>query len=222
MDERRYTQDEVAAIFERASETEAKLPSTGAGAGLTLAELQGIAKEVGISPQSVSQAAKSLELAPRPAPVARFLGVPIGVARTAEFDRALTDTEWEHLVGDLRTTFAANGKLRYDGPFRQWTNGNLKAVIEPTPNGSRIRLQTSNGQARTLMTMGIIFIGVGGATFITDTLAAGANHAAVSGMSFMALVGLGAIAAGALRVSGWARQRAQQFDEVIARLTRYQ
>jgi hypothetical protein len=220
MDEKRYNQDEVAAIFERASETEAKLPPTGAGTGLTLAELHGIAREVGISPQSISQAAQSLEKsAPAPAP-ARFLGVPIGVARTVEFDRPLTDTEWERLVADLRTTFSANGKLRYDGPFRQWTNGNLKAVVEPTSAGSRIRLQTMNGNARTMMTIGIVFLGVGAATFITDATAAGVHSGAASGMGFMALIGLGAIAAGALRVSGWARQRALQFDEVIARLTK--
>ena len=220
MDEKRYSQEEVAAIFERASETEAKLPATGAGAGLTLTELQGIAREVGISPQSISQAAQSLELGARPAGIARFLGVPIGVARTVEVDRALTDTEWERLVGDLRTTFSANGKLRYDGPFRQWTNGNLKAVVEPTSAGSRIRLQTMNGNARTLMMVGVVFIGVGGATFITDVTAAGVHSGAASGMGFMAVIGLSAIAAGVLRASGWARQRALQFDEVIARLTK--
>ncbi|MDQ6717038.1 MAG: hypothetical protein M3Z17_01685 [Gemmatimonadota bacterium] len=220
MDEKRYNQDEVAAIFERASETEAKLPATGAGAGLTLGELHGIAKEVGISPQSITQAAQSLELAARPAPIAKFIGVPIGVARTVEIDRPLNESEWERLVADLRTTFSANGKLRYDGPFRQWTNGNLKAVVEPTSAGSRIRLQTTNGNARTMMTIGIVFLGVGGATFITDAAASGASAASASGLELMALLGIGFFAAGALRVSGWARQRALQFDEVLARLTK--
>ncbi len=69
--------------------------------GMTLAALQDIGREVGISPDSLSRAARSF-----------------------------SDSDWEVLVADLRTTFEALGAVRYDGPFRQWTNGNLQALAE--------------------------------------------------------------------------------------------
>jgi len=116
MRERRYNDEEVAAIFERASKTEhAALPLSPESKGLTLAALQDIGREVGISPESISLAARSLDHAGRVAS-RTFMGLPIGVGRTVEFDRPLSDADWEGLVADLRTTFEARGTVRYDGP----------------------------------------------------------------------------------------------------------
>jgi hypothetical protein len=218
MTERRYSQEEVNAIFQRASETEAALPA-GAGNGLTLAALQDIAREVGISPQSISLAAQSLDHTATP-PSATFLGLPIGVSRVVEFGGKITDADWELLVADMRTTFNAKGVLRYDGPFRQWTNGNLRALVEPTPGGSRLRLQTMNGNARTRMMGGLAIFGVGTATLIASSLPSAVNAGASGGVAVMALVGLGLFASGAYTLRGWARRRAAQFEEIIARVVK--
>lgn len=218
MRERQYSDEEVAAIFERASETEhTALRAPAEGKGLTLAALQDIGREVGISPESISLAARSLDQAGRPAPQ-RFMGLPIGVGRTVEFDRPLTDADWERLVADLRTTFEARGTVRYDGPFRQWTNGNLQALLEPTPYGHRLRLQTVKGDSRALMTGGAAVLGGAAATWFALAVAGGLGNAGITGVGFMTLVGLGMFAAGALRVAGWARRRTTQIEEVIARL----
>lgn len=219
MSERQYNDEEVAAIFERASETEhAGLPMSAEGKGLTLAALQDIGREVGISPESISLAARSLDQTGRP--VSRtFIGLPIAVGRTVEFGRRLSDSDWEGLVADLRTTFEARGTVRYDGPFRQWTNGNLQALVEPTPTGHRLRLQTLKGDSRALMTGGAVVLGGAAATLIAVAVAGSLNNpGTVTGVGFMALMGLGMFAAGALRVSGWARRRRTQIEEVIARV----
>ena len=219
MSERQYSDEEVTAIFERASKTEhAALPGPADGKGLTLAALQDIGREVGISPESISLAARSLDQAGRPVQQ-RFIGLPMGVGRTVELDRPLSDPDWERLVADLRTTFGARGAVRYDGPFRQWTNGNLQALLEPTPNGHRLRLQTMNGGLRAQMTAGVLVMGGAAATLIAVTVAGGGGNAGtVSGTGFMALMGLGLFALGALRVPGWARRRRAQMEEVIARV----
>jgi hypothetical protein len=171
MTERQYNDEEVAAIFERASVTEhTALPLPAEGKGLTLAALQDIGREVGISSEAISLAARSLDQAGRPAS-RMFMGLPIGVGRTVEFDRPLTDSDWERLVADLRETFEARGTVRYDGPFRQWTNGNLQALVEPTPNGHRLRLQTLKGNSRALMTGGIALLGAAEATLVAVAVA---------------------------------------------------
>jgi hypothetical protein len=219
MTERRYSEDEVAAIFERAAEAQhtarRQLPP---GEGMTLADLQAIGREVGISPELVSQAARSLERAGRPASRS-FLGLPIGVGRTIELNRSLSDEEWEQLVVDLRETFDARGTVRVDGSFRQWTNGNLQALVEPTATGHRVRLQTVKGDARALMTGGLGMLGIAAATLFAVAVGGGlADAGSVAGIGFLSAVGLGMFGVGALRLPRWARLRRRQMEEVTTRL----
>jgi len=219
MAERQFSDDEAAAIFARASEAEQSgLPAAGGGKGLTLAALQEIGREAGISPESIALAARSMEAVGRPASQ-RFLGLTIGVGRTVEFDRPISDAEWEGLVADLRTTFQARGVVRYDGPFRQWTNGNLQVLLEPTPTGHRLRLQTVKGDSKRLMAAGGAVLGMATAMAITTGLAGSLGHGGTaSGIGVMVLMGASVFAAGWLRVSGWARQREAQFEEILRRL----
>lgn len=224
MNERRYTDEEVAEIFARASESERATPTRPAGGtGLSLTALQEIGREVGISPDAIGNAARSLDLGGHPGS-RTYLGLPIGVGRTIELDRPITDADWERLVGDLRDTFHARGTLRVDGSFRQWTNGNLQALVEPTAGGFRLRLQTTKGDSRRLMTAGGVLLGVaavvGIATVAVSAIASpGAGGAgAFSGIGFLSLAGLGMFAIGAVRLPAWARRRREQFDAICARL----
>ena len=98
MSERQFNEEEVAAIFGRATETEhTTLPVAAEGKGTTLPALQDIGREVGISPESISRAARSLDLTGYQA-LPKFMGLPIGVGRTVEFDRPISDSDWEVLV----------------------------------------------------------------------------------------------------------------------------
>src|ERR1043166_1481093 len=119
MTERRFNEAEIAAIFERAAVAQQtrqhQLPSLE---GMTLTELQEIGREVGISSELVAQAAKAIELGGRPTS-RRFLGLPVGVGRTVDLDRTLSDDEWERFVVDLRETFDARGTVRREGSLRQ-------------------------------------------------------------------------------------------------------
>jgi hypothetical protein len=219
MSEKRYTEEEVAAIFERAAKTEhAALPAPEESNGMTLAALQDIGREVGISPESIALAARAMDQSGRPAS-RTFLGLPIGVGRTVELDRPISDADWERLVADLRDTFSARGAVRYDGPFRQWTNGNLQALVEPTANGHRVRLRTLKGDSRTLMAGGMAMLGFATATLIAVVVAGGGiDHASTTGIGILTVLGLGIFGAGALQLPSWARRRRAQIEQVLARL----
>src|SRR5690606_9954035 len=124
MTQRRYSEVEVAAIFQRAAEA----PPPGAGAasaehGLTLAELQEIGRDVGIPADAIALAAQTVDSA-EPQTSRTFLGFPIGVSHSVPLARRLSDEEWERVVVDLRETFDARGNLTSHGSLRQWTNGN--------------------------------------------------------------------------------------------------
>jgi hypothetical protein len=217
MTERRYTEDEVAEIFQRATEAQhggvRRLPS---GEGTTLDALQEIGREVGIAPDLIAQAARSLDrrgqLTKR-----RFLGLPIGVGRTVELERRLSDEEWERLVIDLRETFDARGRLGQDGAFRQWTNGNLQALLEPTEKGHRLRLRTIKGSAYALMMSGLGMLGVAGLALV-KALVSGFGVAELSSVATLVALAGGLFGFGALQLPGWARTRQRQMEEITARV----
>lgn len=222
MSERRYSEDEVALIFARASEKELTAPrrlgSGDTGEGLTLADLKQIGREAGIAPELVAQAARDLEQIPQPATV-RFLGLPLGVGRMVRLDRRLTDQEWERLVVLLRDTFDARGTVRMEGSFRQWTNGNLQVLVEPDGEGQRIRMRTLRGQSRAFMMAGLGMAGISGAITLASALTGAADVANVLGeMMPLLVIGAGMFGLGAVRLPGWARRRQQQMDQIAAQL----
>ena len=217
MTERRYSDEEVAAIFAQATEgPQTPLPQSSRDEGLTLADLQEIGREVGIAPDAVARAARAVSLRPQAASQT-FLALPIGVERTLTLNRSLTDAEWEQLVGELRTTFRARGVASSQGSLRQWTNGNLQALLEPTATGDRLRLSTLNGYARTLMTGGIAMIGISAAVAIAAAVSGGIGHE-ISRLVLLSLIGFGMFANGALRLPSWARLRGRQMDAISAGL----
>ena len=226
MPERRFNEEEVAAIFQRATEAQqsshAPAPvadgRAGTGGGLTLSELQEIGREVGIPPELVRHAATSIDQVGQPT-ARSYLGLPIGVGRTVELERRLTDEEWDRLVVDLRETFDARGSIRRDGSLLQWTNGNLQALLEPTATGQRLRLRTIKGDSRSLMTMGIGMMVIAAASYITAALR-GQPGPELASLGMVGLIGIGSFVYGALRLPGWARLRASQMKGVADRVTR--
>jgi hypothetical protein len=213
MTERRYNDDEVAAIFAKAAEGPRPLPLQSQQTdGLTLAELQQIGGEAGMSPAAVARAARELEVRPF-ARSRRFLGLPIGVERTITLNRWLSDAEWERVVVQLREVFDARGTMSGHGSFRQWTNGNLQALLEPTETGHRLRLRTTRGSAQAGFAVGSTMLGVSGA-LAAATAAGGHLAAASTGVVMLALIGAGMIANSALRLPGWAKLRGRQMDEI--------
>ena len=217
MSERRYSDGEVAQILQRATEVQhhdlRQLPSAE---GTTLKALQDIGREVGIAPELIAQAAHALDHGGRPT-TRRFLGLPIGVGRTVDLDRRLTDAEWERLVVDLRQTFDARGTLRQDGAFRQWTNGNLQVLLEPTDSGHRLRMRTIKGNARALMVSGLGMAGITVAALV-GALSGGLVASEVSSVATLATLAAGLLGGGAVQLPRWARTRERQMEDISERL----
>ena len=218
MADRRYNDEEIAAIFQRASEGPqgTSVQRTGQD-GMTLAELQDIGREVGISPEAVDLAAKSLELRPR-AGERKFLGLPVGVERIIDLDRRLTEDEWERLVVELREVFGARGTVSSSGSFRQWTNGNLQALLEPTQKGQRLRLRTTKGNFATSMIGGGMMLFAGVFTAVATALAGHLAGAAAIDAALFSAFGAGIVGTAALRLPSWARLRGQQMESITTRL----
>lgn len=219
MPERRYDEQEVAEIFKRSTEAQVEaarqLPATE---GMTLAEVLEIGRQAGITAESVADAARSLD---RKEPRFRrqLLGFTIGVGRTVALDRRVSDEEWERLVVVLRETFDARGNARSDGGLRQWTNGNLQILVEPTEHGDRLRMRTVNALAHRGLLIGTGVLGTI-AMVAMVTLATGTPDAMakVSSLAPLALGGVAALGISMARLRNWAGTRMQQMDDIAARL----
>lgn len=219
MTERRFNEAEVAAIFERATEAEqsSQLPRPSSE-GMTLAQIQEIGREVGISPEQVNYAARTIEAVGQPAS-RKFLGLPIGVGLDVDLGRKLSDGEWERFVVDLRETFAARGKLTQQGSLRQWTNGNLQALVEPTETGDRIRLRTVKGDARGMMVGGGAMLGFAAISAVTGIVSGTVGDPSVlSGAGTFAAIGAAMLGIGGLQLPRWARLRRRQMEDVATRI----
>ena len=220
MTERRYTETEVSEIFRRASEAhEGTRVPLASREGMTLGALQEIGREVGLPPEVIASAARSVDRTGREG-TRRFLGFPLGVSRIVQLDRRLTDSEWETLVVDLRQTFDARGRLGQEGSFRQWTNGNLQALLEPVGDAQQLRLRTTHGAARAWMIAGIAVLTFGVALGAGGLVGVGPGDFEWHRVGTALLTGGAMFLAGALRLPGWARVRRQQMREIAERVQR--
>lgn len=222
MTERRFSEDEVADIFARATEatepTSASQLQAAPGDGMTLAQLQDIGREVGIPAESIARAALAIDRVP-PAPTRKVFGLPLGVERTIQLGRKINDEEWERIVVLLRETFNARGTMTGQGSLRQWTNGNLQALLEPTANGQRIRLRTTKGNAAGQIFGGLAMTGVSGTMLVASQIAGAAGDAGrLAATTVLGVMGVVMLATGALGLPRWARTRQQQMDAIAATL----
>jgi hypothetical protein len=215
-DERRYTDDEVAAIFEAASRPVAprdEAAGPASPAGLTLARLQEIGREVGIAPEQIAAAAAALDRRRPPIPRRTDLGMPVSAAHIVDIPRPLTDREWSLVVADLRETFGAWGREGSQGETRMWWNNNLHAVVEPTHTGYRLRLGTLKADGFAMNRVGMVAI----AMSVVVAFVVGGNADALPGVLAIGSMGAGVFAFNALRLPRWARLRERQMQEVAER-----
>ncbi len=229
---RRFTDDEVALILERAANTPAEdridadpAVAPAPTSGLSLTELQAIAREAGIDPHAVARAADAVVRGDLvPTSVQTATGAPIALARTVRFGRDIDDRTWARMVVLLQETFAARGRLRSDGALREWSNGNLRAVLEPTPQGHQLRISTRKGNAAALRVFGnVAMVGsfVAGAAMLAVNALQGAPPP--EGLPWMAVLvpgfmGLGARVQDVLTRRAWGRERSAQLDGLPSRL----
>jgi hypothetical protein len=214
MSTRRYGEDEVREIFSLATTGGTRDQAVHAeSGGLTLDELRNIAREAGIDPARVTQAAASIDLRGKQAPVGRMLGLPIRMSRVFELPRAPTDREWEQLISEFRTTFGAPGQATSSGGLREWSHGDVHICVEPSEHGERLRLTLINNGAVALNGLAIV---TGAMSLIMSAVvtAAGKPEKALVVLGLFGGIALTAYGANVLRLPRWARERERQMEAV--------
>jgi hypothetical protein len=146
---RRYSEEEFALILRKASEIQ---ESTGEGsgrrgaAGLTLEEIQSIAREAGIDPQAVSRAAAllgSLKWEERKGLAAAIFGGPGTYHLSFEIPGRLPPEEYRRVIELIRKTLEHQGEASEVLGGVEWkTVGELSAVnVNISPQGESTSIQ---------------------------------------------------------------------------------
>lgn len=213
MPERHYSDEEVKRILASAVESDAALSAGASERGMTLAEIQRIGTEAGLSAASVSAAAVALDHTSSLPATQRLLGLRVGVAQTIALPRPLDDAAWRQLVGFLRDTFEAHGREQDFAGRREWRNGNLRVTLEPAGEGALLQMRTRNGGIRSLVRTGAsLLLGAGVVGAVGALTHAGAHVA--PGVLTLAFGGAAMTGLGAMQLPGWSATRQKQFQAI--------
>lgn len=203
-------------MFARAAERQHKADQRPEG--LSLTELQEIAKASGIDPAHVAAAVADIRGGGgEPEPVTWFgANMEPRASRTIPAD--LNEDQWAEVVKRLRRTFGSKGSMGRLGAMREWTSGptsKLHVTAQKVDGGTRIEMETSRA-AETQGTVGAL---TGLAVLFAALLIGGAVTGSFSAMLMLTLLTAAAIAVtfGAMRVAygSWSKKRSGQFDALL-------
>lgn len=144
---RRFTEEEVERILQRAAEMDAERPAGGAGSeGMTLAELEQIGVEAGLRPELLRRAVRELDRSPVRGgdSAAPFVGAPVVIRFEREFDGELDPRALESLIPELRRAADGTGHPAIVGSTLSWEstdNDRLRSLgVTVSSTGGRTRI----------------------------------------------------------------------------------
>lgn len=143
--DRRYSDQEVALVLQRAVEIEEHKPGiTAAARGLTLRELHEIAREVGLSPAVIDEALTSLQNRRR-SRASSFLGAPLSRKVVRAVPRDLGDDGLRRLIRITEDSVDATGTVSEALGTVRWTSISSAHKFAHT---TQISLSSSSGETQ--------------------------------------------------------------------------
>jgi hypothetical protein len=178
-DSRRFTDREVALVLKRASEMEESVgDEVGGGSGLSLAELEDIGREVGISAVSLRSAVAGLDRG-RGLNAARIAGAPLVQRAVHGIPTRLDEETIRELVAIVDRDLDGAGTVTEALGSVRWTASDrfrsTQVRISPTEGSTAIEVvEKTNGRLRRVMHA---LPGAWGAMAIMPILSSGATSA---------------------------------------------
>ena len=229
MSERTFSDDEVRDILERAADRQAAADKAlvRTRPGMSLAELEQIASEAGISPEHVR--AVALQGLDRhhvrsAVPVlTRNAAGEVGLLGERTFPGRVSDEAWGRIVQDLRSTFNVVGQATEFGQTREWLSVSATGGMEPVTvrmerEGEDTRLSMFRGtKQRKGLAYGIPVMFAGAAVVFTILFLLTGEADTWGLPAFLGILGgLGGIV-GPVSLRLWTASQTKKFQEVMDR-----
>ena len=138
---RRFSEQEVRAILERAAAMQSEGASAGDSRAMTLAEIEQAAAEAGLDRALVRRAAAEVRtprLQDRTPAKSAFLGAPKRLVVEAVVPGAITESDHAALVGIIQDAMGAMGNLQSMGDSLSWS------PQLPNPSGRQLMVTVRN------------------------------------------------------------------------------
>jgi len=115
-----FNEKETAEILKTAAEKSHE-NEVGENLGLTINELEHIAKEAGIDPSEVNKAVKAIELKRQPTDQS-FWGGPFSFSEQVELNHEISAVEWENMLVPIRKFFQSKGDVSTREAVHEWSS----------------------------------------------------------------------------------------------------
>lgn len=218
MTERRYTDQEVARLLQRAADLDRDSGTGALAPGLSLSQLRGIAAEVGIDPGMVTRAATELSVSRPSRAGSLLLGESPVVRRTAAVPASLDRAALKRLIEVVDDELPAQGTVAEALGSVRWTSSsrfvNRQVVFQPGETETVVRVEERFvDRIRAVAHLLPLGYGVGGGLLVgTEVLSVGglaAGAAAAAG----GLLGWGLGRALWTALRGASRRRVERLAE---------
>jgi hypothetical protein len=144
-EQRRYGEKEIRRLLTHAAELKKRAEHGDAsasehGTGLSLAEVEQIAAELGVEPGYVRAAAAALDGQSLPSRRFSLLGAPASVDVERVVAGEVSEESWELMVPEIRRALRKVGKPSRLGRSFEWTTEHDQDHVSASPRGGHTRL----------------------------------------------------------------------------------
>ena len=203
---RRYNEKEVADIIKRASELQQLESTTESTTGMSLTELEQVAREAGLDPALVRRAAADVDTRVSDEKPSAFLGAPTNLVLERTIDGEIPPDEYETIVLEIQRELGGVGQASTLGRSLVWTiqgvrgrrvsSRTVQLTVTPRNGRTTIRMEESLGQVAGGLFGGLmgglgggtsgIAMGIGMGVFHSPAVAAGLIGGMVSASYLLA------------------------------------
>src|SRR5215213_11680812 len=153
---RRFNEKEVAQIIKRASELQQEESPIESSTGMSLVELEQVAREAGLDPSLVRRAATDLDTRVSDKRPSAFIGAPTALMLERTIDGEVSADEYEALVLEIQRELGGVGSASTFGRSLQWTMRGVdrrrvssrivQVTVTPRNGRTTIRIEEPLGQ----------------------------------------------------------------------------
>ena len=228
---RRFNEQEVAAIIKRASELQQVESPSESTTGMSLAELEQIAREAGLDPALVRRAASDLDTRVTDREPSAFLGAPTALVLERTIDGEVSPDEYEAIVLEIQRELGGVGAGSTLGRTLVWTMSGVErrrastrtVQVTVTPRNGRttIRMEEPLGHLAGGLFGGLMGGLGGGTSGISFGIGMGVFHSVAASVGMIGgMIGLSYLLARTI-FGRMVRSRGERLQRLMSRLAEH-
>lgn len=228
---RRYNEKEVADIIKRASELQQLESTAESTAGMSLTELEQVAREAGLDPALVRRAATDLDTRVSDRKPSAFLGAPTNLVLERTIDGEASPDEYETLVLEMQRELEGVGQASMLGRSLVWTmqgvnrgratTRTVQVTVTPRNGRTTIRIEEPLGQLAGGLFGGLMGGLGGGSSGIAMGIGMGVFHSAAVATGLIGGMVAGSYLLARTIFGRMARSRGERMQRLMSRLAEH-